>query len=455
MILERVVCPGIAHNSYLLGSGHDAAVIDPRRDCNVYLKLAKKSDVRIRHILETHRNEDYVIGSRDLAAATGAEILHGPGLDWKYGSTLTDGQEFKIGSLILKAIHTPGHTDESVSYVATTAKNGAALAVFSGDALFAGDVGRTDLYGPSEVKRLASALYESIFGRILPLGDEVILCPSHGSGSICGHRIADRDHTTIGIERKLNPFLSLKREEFVARKTSETPERPPYFTTMEKYNVGGTALLKDVSPPGPLTANEFRKLADEGALIIDTREPPAFGGSHIAGAYSIWMEGIPSFAGWLVPYDKPILLLLEYPSLVDEARSYLARLGYDNIAGYLKGGFETWYNSGLPVENLALLSVQHLKDMLTSSQVPRVLDVRDDDEWKSGHVPGAESIYVGHLEERVSEVPFGMPVAVFCSVGHRAGIGASILQRKGHPSVYNVLGGFQAWKAAGYPAVKG
>jgi hydroxyacylglutathione hydrolase len=454
MILQRIASPGIAHNSYFVGSGGDAAVIDPRRDCDVYLKLARENELRIKHIFETHRNEDYVIGSTALQDMTGAEIHHGPGLSWRYGRTLVDGEEFRLGSVALKALHTPGHTDESMSYTVSPSRGNATIAVFSGDALFAGDVGRTDLYGPSEAPRLASALYESIAGRLLPLGDEVILCPAHGAGSVCGTRIANRDNTTIGIEKKLNPFLKLGKDEFVARKLAEKPARPPYFLQMEKYNLEGPPAAPKTFPP-PLDAAAFKDAAGAGAMIIDTREPPAFGGAHIEGSYSIWLDGLSEFAGWVSGYVKPILLVLEDPSGLDRAVSHMTRLGYDNIAGYLRAGFQTWYNAGLPVAGLSLLSVHHLKRMLDARTDIQVLDVRSDDEWAAGHIPDAKHIFLGDLENRANEVDTGKPVATCCSVGHRAGLAASILRRAGHPSVSNVLGSMDAWKAAGFPVAKG
>ena len=454
MILERITSTGLAHNSYFIGAGSDAAVVDPRRDCDIYLDMARDAELTIRYIFETHRNEDYVAGSTELGNLTGAEIFHGPGLKWKYGTQLHDDQQFKLGNLMLTALHTPGHTDESMSYAVAQAKGEVTLAVCSGDALFAGDVGRTDLYGPSEARRLASTLYDSIFGRILPLGDATILCPAHGAGSVCGTRIADRDHTTLGVEKKLNPFLRLGKDEFVERKLAERPEHPPYFSQMEVYNLEGAPLLKNVMAPPPLSTREFSALLDAGAIVIDTREPPAFGGAHIEGSYSIWLEGLPSFAGWFMPYDKQITLLLEDASHLAKAKQYLLRLGYDNIAGYLRGGLESWYNAGLAIETTALSSVHRLKEMLDAGEDVQVLDVRDDSEWESGHVKGATHIYVGQLENRANEIPSDQAIATFCTVGHRAGIAASILERTGHSRVQNVLGSYLAWRAAGFPVTK-
>ncbi|MBI2851601.1 MAG: MBL fold metallo-hydrolase [Chloroflexi bacterium] len=457
MLFERIKSEGIAHNSYMVGSGNDAAVIDPRRDCEVYLDIAQRRGMRISHIFETHRNEDYVIGSAELQNLTGADVYHGPGLDWKYGNTLKDGQEFRIGSLRFTAIHTPGHTDESMCYALADPGSGKNnVMVFSGDTLFIGDVGRTDLYGSEEEERLASNLYDSLYGRVLSLGDWVILCPAHGGGSICGMSIGDRDESTLGLERLQNPALQLKhKSDFVRHKLGEKPTRPPYFSQMEKYNLEGPPLLGRLSLPPPLTPREFRTEMEKGTLVIDAGEPAAFGGAHIVGAYSIWLGGLPVFAGWVLPYDRSLLLVLEDhdPAHLDTAVRHLIRTGYDRIVGYLKGGTEGWYNAGLPVERLNLLSVHDLKAMLGRGENITVLDVRGQAEWESGHIPGARHIYVGHIEQRVSEVPKDIPVATLCGTGHRSGLAASILLRAGYQKVYNVLGSMTAWKAAGYPTV--
>jgi hydroxyacylglutathione hydrolase len=453
MIFERIKAAGIAHNSYLIGSGSEAAVIDPRRDCQVYIDYAQQKGLKIKYIFETHRNEDYVIGSIELNNMTGAEIYHGPGLSWKYGNTLQDGQEFQIGRLELTSIHTPGHTDESMSYTVadlTTGKE--TIMVFTGDTLFVGDVGRTDLYGSEETSRLASNLYDSIFNKLLPLGDRVILCPAHGAGSICGLNIANRDESTIGIERVQNPVLQIKnKNRFIEYKVAEQLERPYYFRQMEKLNLEGPPLLGCLQLPAPLTVSEFRKEMDKGAVVVDTSEPAAFGGAHIKSAYSIWLEGLPVFGGWVLPYDQPILLVLEDQSHLEKAVRYLIRAGYDRISGYLRDGTGGWYNAGLPIESLPLLSVHQLKGILDRGEALMVLDTRGQNEWESGHIAGSLHIYVGHLEQRLAEVPKNIPIAVICNVGHRAGLGASILLRAGYPRVFNVLGSVKAWIAAGFP----
>jgi len=456
VIIERIRQEGLAANSYLIGAGGAGAVIDPRRDCQIYVDLARKLDLKILCVLETHRNEDFVSGSRELASLVGAEIYHGPGLNWKYGHTLKDGQEFALASLRVKVLHTPGHTDESMSYTVTDRATGdGVVMVFSGDALFVGDVGRTDLAGQAEVPRMAANLYDSIFGKLLKLPDGVILCPAHGAGSVCGRRIASRGESTIGIELEQNPLLQLKdKMEFVVYKVAEQPERPPYFDRMEKLNLEGAPPVGKLPLPEPLTPLEFQKLMGEGAVAVDANEPTHFGGAHIEGAYSIWREGLPAFGGWVLPYDKPILLVLEDTAYLEKAVAYLRRLGYDNIAGYLEGGMDSWYGAGMPVESLPLVSVYQLKDMLDSESNTVVLDTRTEDEWQAGHIKGARHIYVGHLEARLKEVPKTRQVVTICSTGHRASLAASILLRAGYRRVHNVLGGVGTWMAAGFTVTR-
>lgn len=455
MIFHRVKSEGLAHNSYFLGAGGQAAVIDPRRDCQVYLDLAHQERLRITYIFETHRNEDYVVGSRELSQLTGAEIFHGPRPDWGYGVSLEDGQSFDAGNLRLTAVHTPGHTDESMSYsLAVLPWQDVPLMAFTGDALFIHEAGRTDLYGQAQVPRLAGHLWDSIFQRLLPMGDGVILCPAHGAGSVCGRNIADRDESTLGHERATSPILQIReKEEFVRYKVAEHLEFPPYFRQMERYNREGPPLLCRLPDPPALSPAEFRRKMEEGAVVVDANWPATFGGAHVPGALSIWLDGLPAFAGWLLPYDRPLLLVLSNAAELDRAVRYLIRLGYDNIAGYLGDGTEGWYNAGYPTQHLGLLTVHELKHRLDRGETMTVLDVREESEWREGHIAGVSNIYAGQLPLRLGEVTRDNPIAVLCSVGRRATVAAGILQRAGFPEVYSVLGSMQAWKAAGYPVV--
>ena len=446
MIFERIKSEGLAHLSYFIGSEDEALVIDPRRDCQAYFDLARREAMKIKYIFETHRNEDYVIGSLELKNLTDAEIYHGRGVDFKYGNYLDDGQEFNFGSMKLTALHTPGHTDESTSYTLVDLDTGQdPIMVFTGDTLFIGDVGRTDLYGPGEASRLASNLYDSIFHKILPLGDEVLLCPAHGEGSVCGGSIAKRELSTLGLERIQNPILQkIEKEEFVKYKVEEQLEFPPYFKRMEQYNLQGPPLLQRLPTPEFLSPEKFKEEVEKGAVVVDTRMPYSFGGVHIKDTYSIWLGGVPSFAGWVLPYGKPILLVLEEKEQLETAVRYLIRLGYDNIAGILNGGIAAWYIKALPIDNFNLISVNDLKSKLDKGEKIVILDVRDKRKWDKGHINGAKHIYVGHLEEKLDEVPKDWPIIVYCGTARSASLAASILKNNGYGKVYDVRGGMTA-----------
>lgn len=454
MFFKKIKSEGLAHLSYFISSEDEAIVIDPRRDCQVYVDFAFESDMKIKYIFETHRNEDYVIGSLELANLTGAKIYHGKYLDFKYGNNVKDGDVFYFGSLKLTAIHTPGHTDESMSYLLSDLEFGEEnIMVFTGDTLFIGDTGRTDLYGPGDSPRLAGNMYDSIFNKILPLGDRVILCPAHGAGSVCGGAISKREQSTLGIERRRNPLLQVNdKDEFVKLKTSEHHYIPPYFKKMEEYNLEGAPLLYSTYPPY-LSPREFKEHFNDGAVILDTREPVSFAGAHIKGSYNIWLEGISSFTGWVLSYQKPILLVMEEKKHLDTVMPYLLRVGFDNIAGYLRGGIESWYNEGFEIEKSGLIDVHGLKDMIKNDNLT-ILDVRRDDEWENGHIDNAVHIYVGELENRINELQDNRPIAVVCNVGRRASLATSILKRNGFYEVYNVLGSMTAWNNANYEILK-
>jgi hydroxyacylglutathione hydrolase len=455
MILEKVKSEGVAHISYFVGSENEAIVIDPRRDCRVYIDIAQREEMKTRNIFETHRNEDYVIGSLELAHFTGAKIYHGPGLAFKYGEPLKDGQEFCFGKMKMTSIHTPGHTDESMSYALTDLDAGKEpVVVFTGDALFVGDVGRIDLYGSKEAPRMAENLYNSIFNKLLPLGDGVMLCPAHGAGSVCGGAISEREESTLGLERILNPILQKNKEEFIEFKVSEHHETPPYFRKMEQYNLNGPPLLEHLPNPDPLSPKELQKQMKRGTVVVDTRTPPAFGGAHIGGSYSIRLNRLPLYAGWVLPYDKPIILVLEDSGDLEIAVRYLIRLGYDQIVGYLRDGIEAWYKEALRTEHLGLLTVQELKKRLDKGDDLVVLDVREKDKWDKGHIRGARHIYAGHVERHLGNIPADRPIVVVCNTGNHASLVASILHREGYREVYNVLGGMAAWQDAKYNLVK-
>jgi len=300
MILEKIKSEIVSHLSYFIGSDNEAVVVDPRRDWQVYVDIAQREGMNIKYIFETHRNEDYVIGSLELASLTGAEIYHGLWPKFEYGNVLKDGQEFRVGKLAVKAIYTPGHTLGCVSYAVTDLDSGEEpVLVCTGDTLFVNDVGRTDLAGPERRHDWSEKLYDSIFNKLLPLGDHVILCPAHGSGSVCGSRIAERELSTLGLERLINPVLQMSKEEFVKLKVEEHHEYAPYFRMMEKYNVKGAPFIGCGPNLKALKPKEFKEKLDEGAVVVDTRPPPAFGAGHIKGSYSLALKRL-GLGGWVL-----------------------------------------------------------------------------------------------------------------------------------------------------------
>ena len=278
MKLQIIKSEGLAHNSYYLSDEGEAVVIDPRRDCEIYTQLAKKECAKIKYILETHRNEDYVVGSLELQNMTEAEIGHSNALPFKYGEhNLADGDTLNLGNAKIKAMHTPGHTDESLCYVMHPPGSSDALMVFTGDTLFAGSVGRTDLYGKTAQPAQAEKLYSSLHEKLLPLGDHVLVYPAHGAGSVCGHSISGQEPTTIGYEKKTNPYLQLSKEDFIQKLVSEELVVPRYFRKMEEYNLNGPPLLSELAYPKPFSLEDFEEeMHEPNMLVMDTRMPYAF-----------------------------------------------------------------------------------------------------------------------------------------------------------------------------------
>jgi len=456
LILKKVKSEGIASISYFLASGNEACIVDPRRDAKKFLKLAWDAEAEIRYVFETHRNEDYVIGSKEIESSTNVEIYHGPGLNWNYGNTLKDGQEFNLGVLKIKAIHTPGHTDESMSYVVYDTSTGSeAVMIFTGDALFVGDTGRIDMYGPELAKKNATNLYNSLFNKILPLGDQCIILPAHGAGSVCGADINERELSTIGLERMQSRALQLKdKEKFIQFKLDEHHYYSPYFKKMEDYNLNGPPLLKNLDRFKPLLPGEFKKELDKGAVVVDTRNPTSFGSAHIKGSYNIWLKGLPSYAGWVLPYNKPLLLVVENFENLKKAYKYLLRVGYDNIKGYLVGGIIAWYSNHFPTDTVGTITADTLKEKLDRNEDIYLIDVRSPPELKEGYIKEAENIYVGKIEDNLDSIPKNKPIITVCGNGARASMGASILKNHGYQEVYNVLGSMRAWYSADYPIAK-
>lgn len=453
MEIKTIKSEGLAHNSYYITSGNEAAVIDPRRDCEIYTQLAKEDCAKIKYILETHRNEDFVVGSLELQNMTEAEIGHSNALPFKYGEyKLSDGDTLHVGNVKLKALYTSGHTNESLSYLIYPSGSNEATGVFTGDTLFAGSVGRTDLYGKPAHAAQAEKLFSSLHEKLLLLGDHVLVYPAHGSGSVCGHGISGMEPTTIGYEKKTNPYLRLDKEEFIKKVTAEELVVPRYFKKMEEFNLNGPPLLTEMSYPKPLSLLEFKEeMQEQNMIVIDTRMPYAYAGSHIPNSINLWLGGISVYPGWLFDTNQYMILIHERPSDIDIAAPRLRRLGFDNICGYLCGGMNEWQNAGKPFRSFKTVSARETKERLGRGET-LLLDVRDPPEWtEDGYIKGAKLIFFADLPQKTDELPKDKPMVVTCSVGNRSSIALSILERAGFGDVSNMLGGMTAWTSLGFP----
>lgn len=456
MQLVTLETPGIAHYAYLLVDGGEAAIIDPRRDIDDYLLAARAQGARIRYVVETHRQEDFVMGSAYLAQRVGAQIVNGRHQIFAHGDLkLGDDDSFAVGRLTVRALQTPGHTPESMSYaIYTEQRDAEPWGVFTGDALFFGTTGRTDLTDGLTSTEAAAMLYDSVHDKLSPLGDTTLILPAHGPGSVCGSGMVELPRSTLGAEKRYNEVFVLDREAFARKKGGERIPRPPYFRHMEGINRRGG--LPPARRPGEvplLQAADFGRRLD-GPILIDTREPEGFAGGHVSGAHSVWMGGLPVFGGWVATHESPTMLISEHDQEVEEAVLHLSRIGIDNIQGALQGGFGSWRKSGKPIASTGTTTPQRVHAELGATQV---LDVREADEYATGHIPGALHAYVGDLPGALAQLELRreQPVVVTCSVGHRAGLAASILAREGFTSVFNLLGGMSAWRALELPTTPG
>jgi hydroxyacylglutathione hydrolase len=455
-IFERVQTKGIAELSYLIGDDAvgTAAVIDPRADVGIYLELARRHGVSITHIFETHIHADLVSGARELAAQCGsAEIFASVEGGAKYGFLVhgvRDGDRFAFGETVLTVRHTPGHTPEHVSYEVGPKDGGAPWGVFTGDSLFVASAGRPDLLG-KDADKLASQLYDSLFDYFAELDDGVIIYPAHGHGSPCGADIGDRLESTIGYEKRHNPYYrKADRQKFIDHALSTAPPEPTYYKRMKKENSAGPAVLGGLPVIPSLAAEAFEQAIARGdSELIDTRHMLAFGGGHIRGALNIgFAPMLTIWAGWLLDPENPILLVLDDDASVDKLAALFVRSGYTKFTGYLAGGMSAWQKSGGKLEEIRQMTVHEVNSCSDDLQV---LDVRAPAEWKSGHVPSARHVFLPDVRELPDGLDRSKPVATYCASGYRASMGASLLKRQGFEDVRNIPGSWTAWQSAGLP----
>ena len=447
----------LAQASYLIGSEGEAAVVDPRRDVDEYLGEAEARGLRIRYVVETHLHADFVSGHRELADRTGAEVVFGARAAVAFPHrAVKDGDELRVGRVTLRFLETPGHTPESLSVVVTDGEApGDPGLVLTGDTLFIGDVGRPDLAGSSgfTAEQMAGMLYDSLHDKLLKLPDATAVYPAHGAGSLCGRNISKETSSTIGHERRTNYALQpMAKLDFVTLATADLPEVPRYFAKDVAINREGAAPLAGRPLPKALSPAELDERVRAGAQVVDVRTPAAFGAGHLPGSWSLGLGGqFASWAGSLLDPQREVVVVAEDEGGVEEAALRLARVGLENVAGYLAGGALAWFEAGRALATLAQWPVDELRAQLAAGPL-QVLDVRRPAEYAAGHVPGARSIPLDRLREAEAALDRGQPLAIVCASGYRSSVAGSLLQSLGFDgALYNVVGGTSAWVAAGYP----
>ena len=451
MILKRYLVEGLAHASYLFGEAGEAAVVDPKRDVDDYIADAKAEELKIVAILNTHPHADFASGLKELAERTGAKIYISELAPVSYERVASkDGDNVKVGSLEVQILETPGHSPDSSSFLVKEGDKPAVI--FTGDLLFVNDVVRPDLRDADEDPHaLAEKLYGSLFGKILSLPDDVKIYPAHGAGSLCGRTISSAPFSTIADERANNWAAQIKdRDEFVQRMVSNLPDRPAYFSYDVAVNLKGASPYTQLPEVKPIFEDELRKAAANGAAVIDTRSAPFFGMGHFPGSLNVGLSS-PMFSTWvgfLIPGETPIALVVGSKDSVSKARLELARIGFDNVIGYVEA------DSLKETQQLSQLSVCDLKASLTTGDALQVVDVRTPGEWEANHIESAVHIPLPSLAKRVAELPSDKPLALLCGSGYRSSIAASILQERGFSRLQNVMGGMGAFLETKCPQMK-
>ena len=454
MTVEQIYTGCLAQGAYYIASNGEAVIIDPLREVGPYLDRAEKDGVTIKYILETHFHADFVSGHIDLAAKTGAKIVYGPTANTAFDCHIAqDGEVLKVGDVTIHVLHTPGHTMESTTYLLKD-ESGKDHAIFSGDTLFLGDVGRPDLAQKAATmtqEDLAGILFDSLRNKIMVLGDDVIVYPGHGAGSSCGKNMSKETVGTIGEQKATNYALraNMTKEEFVAEVTDGLLPPPAYFPENVRLNKTGYESLDKVMERGlrPLSVDAFEVAANEtDALILDTRHQDTFIHGFIPQSIFIGIKG--SFAMWvgaLIPDIKQEILVVADPGMEEEVVTRLSRVGYDNCIGFLDGGFDAWKNSGKEVDALSQVTAEELKGIEGAT----VVDVRKSGEYLSEHLIDAIHVELDYINDQMASVPQEGTFYVHCAGGYRSGIASSILKARGYHNMVDVAGGFKAIKEAG------
>lgn len=448
----------LAHASYLIGSEGEAAIVDPQRDIEQYIEECAAHDLQIKYVVETHLHADFVSGHCELAARTGAEIVFSRHANAAFPHrAVSDGDEINLGRVTLRFWETPGHTPESMSVlVIDNDVSGEPQKVLTGDTLFIGDVGRPDLSGSRghTAEAMAAMLYESLHGKLLKLDDAVEVFPAHGAGSMCGRNISKETSSTIGQQRKFNYALAaMPREEFVHLMTTGMPPAPTYFSRDAEINRTGASALQALPRPQALTPEAVSAQVQRGALVLDVRAAAEYGRGHIPNSLNIGLGGqFASWAGSLISPETALILVAEDESKADEAVLRLARVGLENVGGFLQGGMDAWRQAGRPTATVAQITVAELRRRLEEDADLQLLDVRREGEYEGGHVPRARLAPLAELQANaLDRLDPSRPVAVICAGGYRSSAATSLLESRGFRQLYNVTGGTSAYVEAGYP----
>lgn len=458
MYFKQFYLACLAHASYLVGSEGEAAVVDPQRDVDEYLAEAAAQGLQIKYVIETHLHADFVSGHQELAARTGARIVFGEKAGAKFDHrAVRDGEEIRIGKVVLRFMETPGHTPEGICVlIIDTEVSDQPQKVLTGDTLFIGDVGRPDLAGGKGYtpQLMAEMMYETLHGKLLKLPDEVEVHPAHGAGSMCGRNMSKETSSTIGEQRKMNYALKpMSKEEFVKMMTADLPEAPVYFPKDAEINRVGARELSQLSAPVALSPHEVLQLQTSGHVLLDVRPAAEFGAAHVPGSVNIGLGG--QFAIWsgsLIPLNAAIVIIAGASDQVDESVVRLARVGIENVKGYLRDGIQSWREAGLPLGAIEQVSVDQLKEQIANEDL-QIVDVRRPAEYSNGHVPRALNAPLSALDRTVAQLALrkDKPTAVICAGGYRSSAAASLLQQQGFTNLINVAGGTGAWINAGYP----
>jgi len=460
MKIEQFVVEGLGHQSYFVTDGESgtAAIVDPRRDIDVYLQAANRAGVRITHVLETHVHNDYISGGRELAAHTGATIVASAidPLQYAY-QPVHEGERFLVGYLPFQALATPGHTPGHTSYLLCEEGGEVPRALFSGGSLLAANAGRTDLLGEGMMLTLTRQQYHTLRRLLDILPGQVRVYPTHGAGSFCMSTSSDSARsTTIAQERLVNPAALAKNEdEFVKRQIAGYSVYPAYYKQMGPTNRQGPRILGTLPTPHSLSPKMVQANLEHGMPLIDGRRREAFAREHIPGSINIELDSaFSTYVGWILPFNVPLMIVIEDEAGRREAVVQLIRIGYERVEGYLDGGISAWKAAALPTSQFENMDIESLFKRVSRHEPFLVLDVRRPDEWREGHIPGASHIHVGDLARRMHELPKDQPIVTVCRTGHRAEIAASMIAATGR-EVIAVRGGMEDWERLGLPTIVG